>query len=51
MSCGVVCRGGHGGGVIKYFCSFSNTIYDVLASRGWVEVEADEDVSSDAVTQ
>ena len=31
--------------MIKYYCSFSNTIYDVLASRGWCEVDADEDVS------
>mmetsp|Transcript_12148 Transcript_12148/g.18348 ORF Transcript_12148/g.18348 Transcript_12148/m.18348 type:complete len:420 (-) Transcript_12148:183-1442(-) len=31
------------GSVIKFFTSFSNTIYDVLASRGWQEVDGDED--------
>jgi hypothetical protein len=32
------------GGVVKYYTTFTNTIFDVLASRGWQEVEADEDV-------
>ncbi|CAE7694835.1 TTLL9, partial [Symbiodinium microadriaticum] len=32
-----------GNGVVKYFTTFSNTIYDVLSSRGWKEVEADDD--------
>lgn len=34
------------GKTIKYFTTFTNTIYDVLASRGWEEVEADEDVNN-----
>ena len=29
--------------VIKYFCTFSNTIADVLASRGWREAEDDRE--------
>ena len=29
--------------VIKYYCSFNNTISDVLASRGWREVDDDRD--------
>jgi hypothetical protein len=33
------------GKTIKYFTTFTNTIYDVLSSRGWEEAEADEDVS------
>lgn len=37
----IICSGN---GVVKYYSTFSNTIYDVLASRGWQEVEADEDV-------
>jgi len=35
-----------GGGksqVIRYYCSFTNTIADVLSSRGWKEVEEDEE--------
>lgn len=28
---------------IKYYCSFTNTIADVLGSRGWKEVGEDED--------
>jgi hypothetical protein len=27
------------GDVIKYYCSFSNTIADVLSARGWKEVD------------
>ncbi len=30
------------GDVIKYYCSFTNTIADVLANRGWKEVAEDE---------
>ena len=30
------------GEVIKYYCSFNNTIADVLANRGWKEVAEDE---------
>lgn len=30
------------GEIIKYYCSFSNTIADVLANRGWQEVAEDE---------
>jgi tubulin polyglutamylase TTLL9 len=30
------------GGVIKYLCTFNNTIADVLANRGWKEVQEDE---------
>jgi hypothetical protein len=37
------------GKTIKYFTTFTNTIYDVLASRGWEEVEGDEDVSFDSI--
>jgi len=29
--------------VIKYYCSFANTISDVLASRGWRKVDEDAD--------
>ena len=31
-------RGGRGG-VIKYYCTFQNTVADVLAARGWDEVD------------
>lgn len=31
------------GSIIKYHCSFSNTISDVLASRGWRKVDEDSD--------
>jgi len=37
--------GGGGGGrgnVVKYLCTFGNTIADVLANRGWKEVNEDE---------
>lgn len=34
-------RGG-GNGQIRYLCTFSNTIADVLAARGWREVGEDE---------
>lgn len=30
------------GGVIKYLCTFKNTIADVLANRGWKEVSEEE---------
>jgi tubulin polyglutamylase TTLL9 len=32
-----------GGGKIKYFCTFQNTIADVLASREWQCVQENED--------
>jgi hypothetical protein len=32
-----------GAGKIRYYCSFRNTIDDVLASRGWQQVEEGED--------
>jgi hypothetical protein len=28
-------------GVVKYFCTFQNTVADVLAARGWEEVDDD----------
>lgn len=31
------------GSMIKYFCTFQNTVADVLANRGWREVEEHED--------
>lgn len=31
------------GSVIKYYTTFSNTIYDVLANRGWKEVRSESD--------
>lgn len=31
------------GNVIKYCCTFSNTIADVLSARGWKEVSPDDD--------
>ena len=31
-------------GVAKFRCSFRNTIYDVLRSRGWRETDSDTDV-------
>lgn len=36
-------RGQGKGNIIKYYCSFTNTIADVLANRGWKEVGEDED--------
>ena len=30
------------GGVIKYLCTFTNTIADVLANRGWKEVTEED---------
>ena len=36
-------RRASGSSVIKYYCSFSNTIADVLASRGWRKVDEDAD--------
>lgn len=32
-----------GSGKIRYYCSFRNTIDDVLASRGWQQVEEGDD--------
>lgn len=31
-----------GNGIVKYLCTFSNTVADVLGNRGWKEVEEDE---------
>ena len=31
------------GAVIKYYTTFSNTIYDVLSSRSWKEVRSESD--------
>lgn len=36
-------RQGNGQQIIKYFCTFNNTIADVLASRGWRETEDDRE--------
>ena len=30
---------------VRYFCSFTNTIFDVLSSRGWKQVETESEVS------
>ena len=35
--------GGGPGGVVRFRCTFHNTIFDVLRARGWREVESETD--------
>ena len=35
--------GGVPGGVVRFRCTFHNTIFDVLRARGWREVESETD--------
>ena len=36
-------RNGNGNRIVKYYCTFQNTIADVLATRGWQEVKDEYD--------
>jgi len=38
---------GKGSQCIKFYSTFTNTIYDVLNSRGWREVDSETEVSEE----